>query len=152
MSSHSSSHRLRTGRHSCQGQIYLITATTLDRAPVFADWVVGRMLVQEMRHAHEQSLVSSMAWVVMPDHFHWLLALEEGSLPRLVQQVKSKTAIVVNKMRGREGALWQRGFHDKAIRREQDLIHYARYIVANPVRAGLVPSIRQYPLWDAIWI
>jgi len=28
----------------------------------------------------------------------------------------------------------------------------ARYIVANPIRAGLVDNIGQYPYWDAVWL
>lgn len=152
MSGRGNSRRLRTGRYSCRGQIYLVTATTLNRAPIFADWFAGRLLVKEMRHAQEHNLVSSKAWVVMPDHFHWLLELKEGSLPGLVQRVKSRAAIAINKARQCEGPLWQRGFHDKAIRDERDLINYARYIVANPLRAGLVTSIREYSLWDAIWV
>jgi hypothetical protein len=28
----------------------------------------------------------------------------------------------------------------------------ARYVVANPLRAGLVQTLRNYPLWDAVWL
>lgn len=152
MSKPSNSHRLRTGRHSGAGQVYLVTATTLDREPVFADWVLGRMLVREMMNTQDIKLVYSLAWVVMPDHFHWLFELRDGTLSTLMQRVKSKSAIEVNRARGCEGRIWQRGYHDKAVRREEDLLGFARYIIANPLRAGLVKSIRQYPLWDAVWV
>ncbi len=49
-------------------------------------------------------------------------------------------------------ALWQKGFHDRALRREEDLVTVARYVVANPLRAGLVEKLGDYPLWDAIWV
>jgi REP element-mobilizing transposase RayT len=55
-------------------------------------------------------------------------------------------------MNGTFNRIWQRGFYDRSIRKEDDLIDIARYIVANPVRAGLVTSIRDYPLWDSIWL
>jgi putative transposase len=48
--------------------------------------------------------------------------------------------------------LWQKGYHDRAIRREEDLLAVARYIVANPLRAGLVKRVGDYPLWDAVWL
>lgn len=48
--------------------------------------------------------------------------------------------------------LWQKGFHDHAVRKEEDLPALARYVVANPVRAGLVQRVGQYPHWDAIWL
>jgi REP element-mobilizing transposase RayT len=148
----SNSHRLRTGRYSCASQIYLVTATTLDRKPVFADWVLGRLFVREMKEAQDANIADSLAWVVMPDHIHWLVELRTGSLPMLVQRVKSKSAIAINKARGSRGRLWQDGYHDRGIRKEEHLLHFARYIVANPVRAGLVDSVRHYPLWDAIWV
>lgn len=143
---------LRIGRFSQTGQIYLVTATTFARERVFAQWLTGRLLVGELKQAHESGLVRSLAWVVMPDHLHWLFELRTGSLAAVMQRVKSKTAKAVNKAHGRQGKVWQDGYHDKAIRQEKDLVHVARYIVANPVRAGLVKSLRDYPLWDAVWI
>jgi REP element-mobilizing transposase RayT len=50
------------------------------------------------------------------------------------------------------GRLWQPGYHDHALRREEDLVATARYLVANPLRAGLVQHIGDYPLWDAVWL
>lgn len=52
----------------------------------------------------------------------------------------------------RRGPVWQRGFHDHALRREEDLRAVACYIVGNPLRAGLVQHVGDYPLWDTIWI
>jgi len=48
--------------------------------------------------------------------------------------------------------IWQRGFHDHALRREEDLASAARYIVANPLRAGLCGKIGDYPYWNAQWL
>jgi hypothetical protein len=50
------------------------------------------------------------------------------------------------------GNIWQRGFFDRAIRKDDDLLGIARYIVANPLRAGIVDSVGDYPLWDAMWL
>ncbi len=89
----------------------------------------------------------------MPDHVHWLLELaERGSLSSIVQQCKSVSAHGINKHLNRRGKVWQAGFHDHALRTEESLIAAARYIVANPIRAGLCDRIEEYPHWDAIWI
>ena len=48
--------------------------------------------------------------------------------------------------------IWQRGFHDHALRAEEDIIDAARYIVANPLRAGLCQKIGDYPYWNAQWL
>jgi len=67
-------------------------------------------------------------------------------------ETKSLITREVNLSIGRSGPLWQQGFHDRALRREDDLVKMARYVVANPLRAGLVERLGDYPLWDAIWV
>ena len=146
------SHRLRQGRYSTPGQIYLVTSVTQDRQPVFSTVQLGRLVVAELKRAQEQGLAQSLAWVLMPDHLHWLVQLENGTLPGLMQQVKARSSNAINKARKSNGRLWQVSYHDKAIRREQDLLPLARYIIANPLRAKLVQSIGDYPLWDAVWL
>ena len=144
--------RLRSGRCPQVGGIYMITSTVEHRRAVFADWRIGRLLVHEFRRAQEQGLARSMAWVVMPDHFHWLLELQQDSLAALVKQVKASSSVTINRVLHQSGRLWQPGFHDVSVRREQNLQHLARYIVANPLRAGLVQRLGDYPLWDAVWV
>ena len=146
------SHRLRIGRFSEPNRIYLITTNTDERVPIFKNFHLGRLVVWQFRLAQYQGLAHSLAWVIMPDHFHWLLELKKGSLADLMRQVKSKSTRSVNGASGRKGRLWQESLHDRALRKEDDLVKMARYVVANPLRAGLVSRIGDYPLWDAIWV
>lgn len=152
MPTRAQSYRLRKGRISETGRIYMISTATENRCPVFNDWQLGRLVVLEFKRAERQGLVTSLAWVVMPDHFHWLVELQQGSLASLIKQVKASSAVLINRASGKQGQLWQTGFHDKALRRDADLQKLARYIVANPLRAGLVNRIGDYPLWDAVWV
>jgi putative transposase len=146
------SHQLRKGRVSLPGQTYLVTTTTEHRHRCFNDLNAGRLvveaLIREQRIGHAQTL----AFVVMPDHLHWLLSLTGAKkLSTTVGNVKAISAKRINASLTRSGVLWQCGFHDRAIRSEEDLPAVARYIVANPLRAGLVDDIGDYPLWDAVW-
>ncbi|KAF0220467.1 MAG: hypothetical protein FD174_1121 [Geobacteraceae bacterium] len=164
---------LRKGRVSLDGQIYLVTSVTLDRKPYFADFRWGRVLVRTMQHHAEIGDVESLAFVVMPDHFHWLFALMgQCSLSELIGRVKGAAAYQINHLHEgafsgmiashtiadeaaptmRLGRVWQKGFHDRALRRDEDLRSVARYMVMNPVRAGIVQRIWYYPLWDAVWV
>lgn len=144
--------RLRKARVSEQGRIYLLTAVTHQRQPVFADWRLGRLLVNQLRCADESTSITSMAWVVMPDHLHWLFELNNGTLAELMCRLKSRSSRSINMVSGVQGRVWQRGYHDRALRRDEDIKGAARYIVMNPLRAGLVRRVGDYPLWDAIWI
>ena len=97
--------------------------------------------------------VESLAFVVMPDHFHWLFSLSDSrSLSGCIKNVKSYSARRVNGLLGFRGRVWQAGYYERAIRKEDDLEGVARYIVANPLRAGIVTSVRDYALWDAKWL
>ncbi len=144
---------LLKGRVSIPGHAYHITTCTEGRRPLFQDFHNGRLLVTEMRQINDAKLVSSLAWVIMPDHLHWLFQLDEQlNLSDLVKKLKARSSLAINARIGRQGPVWQRGFHDHAIRRDEDLRAVARYIIANPLRAGLVKHIGDYPLWDAIWL
>ncbi len=141
------SHSLRVGRHTQAGQIYLLTTVTLDRQPFFADFQAARCLIRCLQHAQQLQHADTLAFVVMPDHLHWLMQLGPSTdLSRCMAGVKSVCARQLGM------ALWQKGFHDHAVRKEEDMPALARYVVANPVRAGLVERVGQYPHWDAIWL
>ncbi len=119
---------LRKGRLSQAGQIYLVTTVTKGLRPVFADFTVARELIRALRAERLRRRADTLAFVVMPGHLHWLLQLQDGAdLLTVVRAIK----VVSAKRLG--GALWQHGFHDHALRCEEDLVAVARYLVANPL-------------------
>lgn len=105
-----------------------------------------------------ENRVEGLAFVVMPNHLHWLVALQhQATLSAVMKSVKSHSARQIGKIQRERGEpghphIWQDGFHDRALRKEDDMLAVARYIVANPLRAGLVERIGDYPLWDAKWL
>jgi len=149
---HYSTHRLRRGRCSVPGHAYLVTTVTHDRRPVLAEWPAACACARVLHHAAAESPISPLAWVIMPDHVHWLFVLEGESLARVLQRFKSRSARSVNAAVGRSGRVWQAGYHDRAVRCEEDLRELARYVVANPLRAGLCGRVGDYPFWDAAWL
>ena len=150
---------LRKGRYSENNRIYLVTTVTQQRQKVFTNFYLGRLLVDAMRNQHQQQNIDSLAFVIMPDHLHWLFALQNDcSLAKVMHSVKGSSSHKIQKIRREQGeittrqSLWQDGYHDHAVHKEEDLHKLARYIVANPLRAGLVKKIADYPLWDAVWL
>ncbi len=139
--------KLRLGRFSQPGQIYVITSITLDRKPVFADFIAARTLIRVMRGHQHAGFADTLCFVVMPDHFHWMMQLGEAkNLARSVHALKSITSRTIGR------PIFQKGYYDHALRQEEDVKKLARYIVANPLRAGLVGDINDYPHWDAVWL
>ena len=147
-----SSPNLTRGRVSHPGACYVITTVVNGRQPRFADGKLACLVAHELRSDACNDIAASLAWVVMPDHMHWLFQLRHGSLSRCVQRVKSRSAQVVNLTCGTAGALWQPGFYDHCLRGDEDLRAQARYVVANPLRSGLVHRIEEYPHWWCRWI
>lgn len=138
---------LRKGRVSLPNHAYLITAVTASRKPVFAYFAAARAAVRGLHDSHVVRHAQTLAFVVMPDHIHWLLQLEEdGRLSEAVRIYKAKVSLILRQQ------VWQRGFHDRAVRDDEDLRGIARYIIANPLRSGLANSVGEYPHWDAIWL
>ena len=140
------SHRLRRGRTSEPGRLYLITGVTQHRERVFESLVNARILINILRAEASRNHVQTWCYVVMPDHFHWLMQLNDESLARVVGRVRSLSARQIGR------PIWQKGFHDRAVREEEDLKALARYVIANPIRAGLVESVGDYSHWDALWL
>jgi REP element-mobilizing transposase RayT len=147
------SQRLRQGRRSETGRIYLVTFTTVRRVPVFACWEAALAAARAFHMPETWADSRLLCWVLMPDHWHGLVELGAGSeLSALIRRVKGVTSRKVNQACGRRGALWAQGFHDHALRSEERTVDVARYIVLNPVRAGLVARLLDYPFWNAAWL
>ena len=141
---------LRKGRVSLLGQVYVVTTTTRDRRPLFDDFELACAAARAVTVPRAELIV--LCWVLMPDHFHVLVELVEGSLPQAVGGLKARAAAAENRVCGTREPVWARGFHDRALRPEDDMLDVARYIICNPLRAGLVRSVREYPFWDAVWV
>jgi len=149
MEKHSPPHgkQLRLGRVSLPHQIYLVTIVTKSRAAIFAQ---HKIAAATARSFYDESIIrhaETLAYVVMPDHIHWLLQLgNASSLSETVRIYKAKVSLLIGQ------SAWQPGFHDHALRTEENLIGTARYIVANPLRAGLCDKIGNYTYWNAKWL
>ena len=145
--------QLCKGRASIPRQIYFVTVTTQARTPWFREFGPARLVVREMQDLHFHGDVDSLAWVLMPDHLHWLFQLGcVGTLSEVMQRLKGRSAKAVNQILCRSGKIWQRNYYDHALRGDEDLTTKARYIVENPLRAGLVSSLGDYPFWDTKWL
>jgi REP element-mobilizing transposase RayT len=144
---------LRRGRRSISGQIYLTTTVCIDRTPFFRDHGAARAGSRVIHAQNWSGDARLLAWVLMPDHVHVLLQLgDRDPLPQTMARLKSHMARTVNSALGRTGSLWQCGFHDRALRRDENVRAAARYLVANPLRAELAQHVGEYPYWNAIWL
>ncbi len=117
---------------------------------------MGRRLLQSERNAELlidvlRSLVAGHAFklhdfVVMPDHLHLLLTVEdEMTVEKAMQLVKGRFSYRLGKELGFKGEVWQRGFSELQVLGDRSFAEHRAYIANNPVKAGLVDSAEKYP-------
>jgi len=146
------SRTLRKGRYSETGRIYFITSSCEHRFRLFLSPELAYLLIDESKTQEKLGGCRSLAFEVMPDHFHWLVQLTAArTLQELVGSLKGRSARRINMIRGVSGRVWQPGFHDHAIRRETAVENLANYLLLNPVREGLVERFEEYPYSYSIW-
>jgi len=146
-----SSEKLNAGRRSLSGQCYVLTTTCRFRQRRFLDAASVSCVSDQFREIEAQGRALSLAWVVMPDHLHWLLELRSSTLADIARRLKSSSALAYNRMHGRRGAFWQAGYFDHAVRVDASLHRHAMYLMGNPVRAGLADVVGQYPFAWCVW-
>ncbi len=140
---------LRKGRWSETGRLYLEATATFDRRRLFSDHALARIVARKTLCSDLWRGGRLHGWVLMPDHWHALLELGGDDLSNVARRFKSVTARAVNEARSSNEPVWQVGFHDHALRNEETILAVLRYVLANPVRAGLCRSAWSYPYWNA---
>ncbi|MGN6151580.1 MAG: REP-associated tyrosine transposase [Lysobacteraceae bacterium] len=146
-----SSPRLARGRSSEVGRIYSVTTICHRRSPRFGDARCVECLAMELRRLQNDGAVDHLAWIAMPDHFHWLFVLRAGTLPEVVALLKGRVSRGIDMAGPAASPFWQPGYFDHALRCNDDVARHVRYVIENPVRAGLVASPLHYPHWWCAW-
>ena len=131
---------------------YFLTFCTLDRHTTFQDAAaVGLVLAQFRRTTSEWSF-AILAYCFMPDHVHLLIegTTAAADFKRVAKRLKQGSG--QSWAFRRKSRLWQEGYYDRVLRPGEDPKAVARYIIENPVRAGLVTDPRDYPhLGSNVW-
>ena len=135
------------------GHAHFLTIGTLFRRPLFLDPEAARAVSRTHSDPGIWGPSRCLAWVLMPDRWHGLVVVADGdSLHPLVRRFKAITARGVDARFRVNGWLWAKGYNQRLLDREEDLLAVARHLVANPVRAGLASSVGTYPYWDSAWL
>ena len=81
----------------------------------------------------------------MPDHVHLLVEAraDDSNGLRFIRSAKRYSGFHYRRAFGVK--LWQRYGFERVLRSNEDTLRVARYIFENPVRAGLVRTVEDYP-------
>jgi putative transposase len=117
---------------------------------------MGKRLLQSERNANLlidvlRSLVAEHKFqlhdfVIMPDHVHFLLTVEdEMTVEKAMQLVKGRFSHRLSHELDYKGEVWQRGFAEVQVLGNESFEAHRAYIANNPVKAGLAASVDEYP-------
>ena len=84
------------------------------------------------------------AWCQMPDHYHLVIETPEGNLSRGMRQLNGVYTQYVNRTHERGGHVFQGRYKAILVEKEAYLLELARYVVLNPVGAGMVKRPEQW--------
>ncbi len=150
---HRRSIRLKRWDYSSAGA-YFITICTHQRVNLFENGEYREIAKNAWRSIPEQPHARYVLlddWVVMPNHVHGIIILEEsddhpisdppkkgampGSAPSIVGNYKSLVTRRINNVRRTRGnKVWQLGYYERIVRNERELNAIRKYIQANPIR------------------
>lgn len=139
----------------CAGGTYFFTVNLLQRQGndlLMRHIDVLRASVRSVKQRHPFVIHS---WVVLPDHLHCVMELPSGDADfstrwRLIKMGFSKALprderrSPVRRRRGERG-LWQRRYWEHLIRDDDDFRAHVDYVHINPVKHGLVESVKAWP-------
>ena len=132
----------------------------LDRADTGPRWLqeaAVAQIVQESMHYLDGEKYDLDCYCLMSNHGHIVftpLEAEDGqyiALSRIMHSLKRHTAIEANRVLGRQGQFWQHESYDHIVRDEAELNRIRRYVLNNPVKAGLVEAAEDWPYSWAKW-
>jgi putative transposase len=140
--------RLESSNYRGRVRVFF-TCCTQDRHSAFADPSVCEFVIAELFKKAQEGHADILAYVLMPDHGHFLLAgTSRGSyLPTVVVRWKQATGYWYARRARRR--LWLRNYWDYVLRDPDDAGRFAIYAVSDPIRSKLVDDLSDYPWWGA---
>jgi REP element-mobilizing transposase RayT len=134
----------RSPRIQVAGGLYHVTTRSVNRLAIFRrkrDCILLLDLLADVVGRFEWECLS---FCVMTNHYHALLRTRTANIAAGMCSLNGRFAQNYNRRYGRTGHVFERRYHAELIRREGHLFESCRYIVLNPVRAGMCDRPEDY--------
>jgi putative transposase len=120
------------------GAIYHVTSRGNEKRPIFRDDEDRYTFLDTQEAVNKRYHWICHAYCLMDNHYHLLVETPEGNLSLGMRQLNGVYTQYFNKRHKRTGHLFQGRYKAILIQKESHLLEVCRYVVLNPVRAGLV--------------
>ena len=133
-----------------------MTSTVVDWVPLIINDSVARIILDSLTYCQEKKALLIFGYVIMPNHFHALIGMEEPDrIPGVVRDLKRHTSLEISKYiaaskrqsqlkwlqpfhGGKVNRVWQEGYHPVLIKSERWVLQKLEYMHLNPVKKGFV--------------
>ena len=139
--------------HFTPGAIYMVTAGTLHKAPLFNTPAKLDLFRDTTLQLIEAYSLSVRAWAFFNNHYHLILGFEDAScaLRTFIRHLHRELAVQLNNLDDTPGRKVMYQFWDSELTFEKSYLARLHYVHQNPVHHGLVPVAADYPWCSARW-
>jgi REP element-mobilizing transposase RayT len=130
------------------GGYYHVGTRGNSKTAIFLDDVDREMFLRQVGRAAQRHRWSVHSYCLMTNHYHLVLQLADGGLSRGMCELNSGYALSFNARHGRSNHVFGRRFWDERFETDAHYFAACRYVVLNPVRAGLVDEPGAWP-WSS---
>ncbi len=126
------------------GATYHIMSRGDRRSDIYRDDVDRRVFLDLLAREVRQQRWRLLAYCLMGNHYHLLLETPESNLVTGMRRLNGVYTQTFNRRHGLVGHVMQGRYKCILVGREAYLLELARYIVLNPVRAGMVSAAQEW--------
>jgi len=130
------------------GAIYHITSRGNARQSIVEDNEDRELFLRVLELVTDKYNLLCHAYCLMDNHYHLLVETPDGNLSLAMRHLNGIYTQRLNRRHGRVGHLFQGRFKAILVERDSYLLELCRYVVLNPVRAGMVESPEHY-IWSS---
>jgi len=121
----------------------------INKEYIFNDKFQRDMILKIIKEKMQEEPFKVVAYCVMNNHLHLIIHADKHSLIDVMKKINITYAMSYNRKERRVGALFQERYKSENITDENYLFGAIRYVHNNPVQAGMVKSVQDYP-WSSI--
>ncbi|MDP3024630.1 MAG: transposase [candidate division Zixibacteria bacterium] len=138
--------RLKGFDYSSPWLVYHIIIGANENQNIFTDPIINQKVIEVLKNSVKFYRYKLLSYCLMPDHLHILVQATESpkDLRSFVRGFKSFST----KSAGKN--LWQRSFYEHILRKEENVVDVANYILNNLVAKGLVEEYKQYKWYELV--
>jgi putative transposase len=139
----------RQPRPVASGLFYHALNRGNNRGPVFFAPDDYHTFLKALAQTQQRYPFHLFGYCLMTNHFHLLLQPEDGvSISRVLQSLTVAHTWHYHKGHGSVGHVWQGRFRSPVVQDDEHALTVLRYLEANPLRAGMVADLADYP-WSS---